>query len=367
MSGFEGFPPPGGGYPAPGSQPTPAGQPPPPPGPPDPRAAHPAYSPGLPTYVGAAHKPGAIPLRPLGLGDLYDAAFKIIRFNPRATVGSAVIVSSVAMLIPVLVTGILSLTVGLSLQALDEGDQAGTAEIAGLIGAYGALVVALLLQWVGMVMVTGMNAHVAAGAALGRQLGLGEAWAATRGKRWRLVGMMVAILLATLLYLAVLVGIVIVLVAALGTAAAVVTSIAVVLVGLAGLVFLWTRLAYLAVPPLMLEPVGVFAALGRSWALTSRQFWRTLGIGVLTSVGAGIVGGIISAPLSIAAQVVVLVDPGGTGLFWYVVCLALGQVLSSALSSPFITTVSSLQYLDQRIRKEAYDVELMTRAGIIAP
>ena len=32
--------------------------------------------------VAAAHKPGAIPLRPLGLGDMYDAAFKIIRFNP---------------------------------------------------------------------------------------------------------------------------------------------------------------------------------------------------------------------------------------------------------------------------------------------
>ena len=57
--------------------------------------------------MGAAHKPGAIPLRPLSLGDMYDAAFKIIRFNPRATVGSAVLVATVAMAIPVLVTAAL--------------------------------------------------------------------------------------------------------------------------------------------------------------------------------------------------------------------------------------------------------------------
>ncbi len=42
--------------------------------------------PGL--ALGAAHKPGAFPLRPLGLGDLYDGAFRIIRFNPKATVGA---------------------------------------------------------------------------------------------------------------------------------------------------------------------------------------------------------------------------------------------------------------------------------------
>ena len=45
--------------------------------------------------LGAAHKPGALPLRPLTLGDMYDAAFRIIRFNPKATVGSAVLVAAV--------------------------------------------------------------------------------------------------------------------------------------------------------------------------------------------------------------------------------------------------------------------------------
>ena len=85
---------------------------PPPPGwdaPPPAPPTHPYGVASAPPVVsmGAAHKPGAIPLRPLGIGDMYDAAFKIIRFNPRATVGSAVLVAAVAMAIPILVTAAL--------------------------------------------------------------------------------------------------------------------------------------------------------------------------------------------------------------------------------------------------------------------
>ena len=48
-----------------------------------------------------AHKPGAIPLRPLVLSDIFDGAFRIIRYNPKATIGAAVLVSAVAMIVPV--------------------------------------------------------------------------------------------------------------------------------------------------------------------------------------------------------------------------------------------------------------------------
>ena len=39
---------------------------------------------------------------------------------------------------------------------------------------------------------------------------------------------------------------------------------------------------------------------------------------------------------------------------------------AAAFVAPFTAAVTSLQYLDQRMRKEAYDVELMTQAGITA-
>ena len=44
--------------------------------------------PGYPSYVlgPPVHKPGVLALRPLGLGDFFDGAFKTIRLNPRAMV-----------------------------------------------------------------------------------------------------------------------------------------------------------------------------------------------------------------------------------------------------------------------------------------
>ena len=42
-----------------------------------------------------------------------------------------------------------------------------------------------------------------------------------------------------------------------------------------------------------------------------------------------------------------------------------GTVLSSAVLQPFQAAVNALLYVDQRIRKEAYDVELLSRAGIL--
>src|SRR6187397_576131 len=121
-------PPPPGWAPPPPPPPSYTGQFPAQPGPPVP--AHRMPAPGM---LGAAHKPGAMPLRPLGPGDMYDAAFRIIRFNPKATVGSAVLVATVAWLVPVMVTALLSFTVDLSLDASgSEGD-----DIVGLIGSIG--------------------------------------------------------------------------------------------------------------------------------------------------------------------------------------------------------------------------------------
>ncbi len=178
------------------------------------------------------------------------------------------------------------------------------------MAAYGALVLGSMLQWLGMIFVTGMNAHVAAAAAVGRRLSLGEAWGATRGKRWRLIGMTALLAALSLLIIGILVGLIVLLALTVDTLAAVLISILLGLLTLVGFVFIWIRVYYLAVPPLMLEPIGVFAALGRAWNLTRRQFWRTFGIALLTAIIANVAGGIISAPIGIVGQLVMVADPG---------------------------------------------------------
>ena len=95
--------------------------------------------------LGAAHKPGAMPLRPLGLGDIYDAAFRIIRFNPKATVGSAVLVAAVADGDPG--RGHRDPDLDRSTSPLDAtGDGPDAEDLAGIVGTFGALGLGAVLQ-----------------------------------------------------------------------------------------------------------------------------------------------------------------------------------------------------------------------------
>jgi hypothetical protein len=315
--------------------------------------------------LGAAHKPGAIALRPLNLGDIYDGAFRIIRFNPKATVGSAVLVAAVSMGLPVLLTALLTVLVDFS--ADGSGDLSDAETIAAL-GTAGSLVVGLLLQGIGLILVTGMIAHVAAAAAIGRRLSLGEAWAATHGSRWRLVGLTLLLGLMLVAISAVYVVMWVVVVLALPTPLIVLFGIVTVPAFLCFAAWWWIRVYYLPVPALMLERIGVIAAIGRGFRLTSKQFWRTFGIALLTAVVTGIAGSVLAAPFSIASSIVPAVIEGSRYVpLVTVVLTALGTVVQTAFVTPFTAAVTSLQYLDQRMRKEAYDVELMARAGITAP
>lgn len=312
--------------------------------------------------LGAAHKPGAVPLRPLGLGDIYDAAFRTIRFNPRATVGSAVLVAAVSMALPVLLTAALTLGIDLTSDGTSDGS---SGEALAAVGTIGSLLVGSLLQWVGLILVTGMVAQVVAAAAVGRRLTLGEAWAATRGSRWRLFGLSVVLGLMGLGALAVYVAAWVVVALVAPTVVVVLFGLVTVPAFLCLVVWWWVRVYYLPVPALMIERTGVFAAIGRGFRLTRRQFWRTLGIGLLTAIITGIAGYFLSLPFTIAGQVVAVVLPDSQYFALATVVLtALGTVVQTAFVAPFSAAVVTLQYLDQRMRKEAYDVELMARAGI---
>jgi hypothetical protein len=366
-------------YPPPGSPPPPGHEPEQARGPSRWTAPPPGYAPAAPNQqpnqqwrpppgmLGAAHKPGAMPLRPLGLGDIYDAAFRIIRFNPKATVGSAVLVAVVVMTIPVLLTALLTWTVGAALDSTGELDSsASQAEQLGAAGSLLSLVLGAVLLQIGLIFVTGMIAHVTNAAAVGRRLSLGEAWAATRGKRWRLLGLTLAINLMWLAMIAAYVVLWVVVIAASDDATPVVLfGLVSVPLFLFAMIGFWIRVYYLPAPVLMLEQVGVFAAIARGFRLTRRQFWRTFGIALLTIIIASTAGYMLAFPVALFGQIFTLSSPEYATL-GLVVTQAVSTVISSAFVAPFSATVASLQYLDQRMRKEAYDVELMTRAGITA-
>ncbi len=311
------------------------------------------------------HKPGIVALRPLRLGDMFDGAFTAIRQNPRSMIGMAAVVMTWFLLLPTLVSLALAAAGRLgegpfssdSFRVPPPGEDPPAQEfpLSMLMGYAGQLLAAFAV-----LLVTGMVVHVVAQAVLGNRVGTGEAWAAVRGRVLRLIGLtalgwlvlVVPVLLA--FGLGLLLGVVVH--PALGFAVG-----AVLLVGAFVLdVFVWVRYFVLAPAALVLERSGVMASLRRAGGLSRGQFWRILGISLLAQLVAGFASSLLSMPFSVAGMFGFLVVPdSATGLV-YVLGTYLGLLVSYSLATPFTAAVTVLQYVDQRIRKEAFDVELIS-------
>jgi len=308
------------------------------------------------------HKPGIIALRPLGLGDLYDGAFRAIRHNAGATVGASVLLAAIAMAIPVLVTALMSATGDLALDVAGDSDSAASTTAGAL--AIGSLGLGTLLQGLGTVLVTAMVARVVGAAVVGRTMTLAEAWAETRGRRWRLVGLaallavgltlLVALYVAAWVALAVLSGDLVVLL---------LFGLVSVPAFLALLTWAWVRVALLPATVLSLEDVSVLGAVGRGRRLTLGHFWRVLGVALLTGIVVQTVGGVLSVPFVILGEVVLLAVGPGQETLVVVLSQAVATVVAAAFVTPFMSAVTALQYVDLRIRQEAFDVELLARTG----
>jgi hypothetical protein len=107
-----------------------------------------------------------------------------------------------------------------------------------------------------------------------------------------------------------------------------------------------------AVPALMTEDVRGFAALRRSFRLVRGRWWPTFLIVLLGFILAGVVsaavGGLVGA-LAFAAD---------SDIADFVVS-ALSQILGSAISTPFTAAFITVLYVDLRVRKEGFDLQLL--------
>ena len=310
-------------------------------------------------------RPGVIPLRPLTLGDLYGAVIKAIRGNVAATMGLA-FVTTLIFLVP---TTALGAWVA-SQQSLDLTVEPQSAEdVFPVAGTLGSLLPSLGTS-ASAILLTGFVAFVISQAVMGRKVTAGQTWEGTRGRLLPLVGATIVTGLAILLALvAVLVLPVVALVAA-ATAnddPSLVGAILLVVVAalVAGLLvlFLSTRLAFVGVA-VVLEKAGVGRGVARSWRLTSgSQFWRVLGIRLLTGLIVGTAAQILAFPLGLIGGVGIIAsgDPEHLYVFQAIVSGVSG-LITGALTTPFTAGVDALLYVDQRIRREGFDVQLITAA-----
>jgi len=122
---------------------------------------------------------------------------------------------------------------------------------------------------------------------------------------------------------------------------------------------LWTIRWSLTIPIAVIEGHNLTDSLERSAQLTEGHRWRVFLIYALLIVLVYIVTLVLEVPLLIALALSSGLAPGAEmPVFAQVLALVTGFVTSSLLS-PIMTIAMSLVYYDERVRKEAFDLQHM--------
>lgn len=283
---------------------------------------------GFPPPGGSVPRPGIIPLRPLGVGEILAAAVAGIRADPGATVGLTAAVLAVVEVV-----------------RLAAGDAAGLVDPLVSVVASAAL--------------TGMLVIVLSRAVLGLRSTVADAWRGAQPRLPGLIGLLLIIALAVgaILLAGAVPAFLLVLDSQLGgDPGGLAAGAALVAVALVLAVWLGVQLC-LAAPAYVLEPIGVLAALSRSRALVRGVWWRTFGALLVVGLIAVAVAVVVAVPPALAGLV-----SAGSGAAGGQLVTAIVSVLVGAVVVPLGTGVSALLYLDQRIRRERFDVDLAAAA-----
>ncbi|MGE2715798.1 glycerophosphoryl diester phosphodiesterase membrane domain-containing protein [Mycolicibacterium litorale] len=354
-----GYPPPGyqQGYPPPGYQP---GYPPPgyqqgyPP---------PGYQPGYPPPQGHSPagvlKPGVIPLRPLGLSEIFNGAVNYIRRNPKATLGLTAVVVVAAQLIALVLQIVIPLisTGAIGPAVTGEATSAGDVAALSVSSLAGSITTALA-----SVVLSGMLTVIVGRAVFGADITVGEAWQRVKGRLLALLGFTALEALALLVLIVFVVVAVIVADGVGGGVAAFLVGAPLVLAAVLLVAYVATSLLF--TPALIvLERLGIVAAAKRSFGLVKKDFWRVLGIWILAALVAAVIAGAVAVPFSFGGQLLAAGSGSDGAAVAGLVLIAIGGAVGQILTAPFSAGVVVLLYTDRRIRAEAFDLVLHTGAA----
>jgi hypothetical protein len=110
----------------------------------------------------------------------------------------------------------------------------------------------------------------------------------------------------------------------------------------------------LGVPALILENLPPVAALRRSWRLTHGWFWRIALLYLVITIVSSVVSTVVAAPVSLLA--------GAAGSISAISAETLAGGLVNILTSPLTLIALTLVYYDIRIRREAFDIEMLAQS-----
>jgi len=316
------------------------------------------------------YKPGIIPLRPLSIGDIYQGAFAAIKTNARTMFGFTAALLGVVLVISIATNYAI---INLVLPNYLSPSSPYAAVFTSLSGSFSQLG-GSLLQALATVLLSGLIIVAVSRSVLGRVASSKEVWERTKSKFLPLIGLNIIISIISGLMMIIGIAVFFALLASAASTANTdrefLQDLSIMLVGLFILMVISALVgSYLSIkfsvasPAMVLENLGVFAAIGRSWSLTRGNFWRLFGINILTaiitSMVAGIFGGIASA-LSVIFVVAGSSSPEDaiTSINTAYILTMVVSTIAQLLILPFTSSVNALLYIDLRMRKEGLDVEL---------
>lgn len=289
------------------------------------------------------------PLRPMSTGQLLDHTFALYRKNFFLFIGIAAVGPAAYLIFQLLTVGSAAVPFG-----------ARRTAAAGVSFGFG-IIAGLVVMMAGMAIANAATVKAVAAVHLGRGISIAGAYGALRGRIMRVLGVFLLVALISvaaagvIILVAVMIGTVAVIGGAkagtAGTIVGAIVGIAAAVVG--GLVAIAIYVRYsLAVQACVVEDLGVTASLKRSAFLSKGSRSRILAVyfvfGVLSyivAIGLGAIAGAAGSLLHnrILAMILIYVS----------------AFIAGSLTGPLATIGISLLYYDERVRKEAFDLQLM--------
>lgn len=258
-------------------------------------------------------------LRPLTVGEILDRSIKILLRHWRTLLVVVLVVVAPAQFVISLVD--VSITEG-AFTGTSEATP-GEEDVAALVGGFFLIIVTSIVS---TILATGAAFRAVAEAYLGER----PSWRRSLGFALRR--------LHSLLWLMVVGGIPVF----LGLLLCVVPGI-------------WIGVAWsVAIPVLMTEDVRGTKALGRSFGLVRGRWWPTFGALIVGYLLGNIAGSVVGGIFGVSAAFV----EGDIAVF---LANLVGSTLSTLISTPFVAAVATVLYVDLRVRKEAFDLQLLAQ------
>jgi hypothetical protein len=274
-------------------------------------------------------------LRPLSLGEILDRTFTLYRAYFVLFLGISAI-PRVLVLILNLAQVFVLIPMGIGLGGNTPRAPGPTAELVGGLVAYGILAILAIVVGIVVVLLTqGATIIAVSELYLGRSITIADSFRRVRGDLGTLLGVVI------LNGLAVLAGFIFLIVPG---------------------IYIMCRLL-VCVPAALSENLGPTESLERSFSLTKDNAGRAFVILLLygaLSIGAAI---LFAAPFEAGA----FLSKSSPGLmvFWLAMT-QVGAFAAGVLVTPVVTIASAVFYYDLRVRKEAFDLQLlMSPQGIV--